>query len=313
MVNVPPPLRDVRGLTIGHVTHERSRTGCTVIRFDHSALTAVEVRGAAPGTRELDLLGPGRTVQHADAIVLSGGSAFGLAAADGVMHALANHGRGVPTPAGPVPIVPAAVIFDLAEGESVAPVAEDGELAYRSAVAVPNVTQGRVGAGTGATVCKILGPSHRQPGGFGVAQRLIGEHSVTAVAVVNAFGVPMTSSGASMDPREALLSADPRDVSFGESTTLVAVVTTMPCDHGALIRACVGAHDAVARMIIPAHTMVDGDVAFASTLSEGSIVPGDLMRLTMAVELSVEEAVRRASSSAGDGSTDANAEEPIAL
>ncbi len=312
MVNVPSPLRDVPGLTIGHATKERSRTGCTVIRFGSPALTAVEVRGAAPGTRELDLLGPGRMVQHADAILLSGGSAFGLAAADGVMHALAGDGRGFPTSAGPVPIVPAAVIFDLAEGDHATPVATDGAMAYRSAVAVPDVAQGRVGAGTGATVGKIFGPSHRQPGGFGVAQRFIGEHSVTAVAVVNAFGGLTTSSRASMDPRAGLLARGTRDVPAGESTTLVAVVTTMPCDHGALIRACVGAHDAVARMIVPAHTMVDGDVAFASTLSPGPIVPGDVMALTMAAELSVEEAIRSAASFAHDGPADANAEEQSA-
>lgn len=310
MVNVPSPLRDVPGLTIGHVTNERARTGCTVIRFGHPALTAVEVRGAAPGTRELDLLGPGRSVQHADAIVLSGGSAFGLAAADGVMRALANDGRGFTTPAGPVPIVPAAVIFDLAEGEPVAPVTEDGEMAYRSAAAVSDVAQGRVGAGTGATVGKILGPSHGEPGGFGVAQRFVGEHSVTAIAVLNAFGIPTTSSGGGVDARARLMSRGTAEAPFGESTTLVAVVTTMPCHHGALVRACVGAHDAIARMVIPAHTMVDGDVAFASTLSEGTISPDDGMRLTMAVELSVEEAIRRAVSPAKDGSADAKVEKP---
>lgn len=294
MVTVSSPLRDVPGLSIGHMTNARARTGCTVIRFDHPALTAAEVRGAAPGTRELDLLTAGRMVQRADAIVLTGGSAFGLATADGVVRALANDGRGFPTPAGPVPIVPAAVIYDLSEGEPLPPTALDGKLAYRSSAALPDVEQGNVGAGAGATMCKILGPLHLRPGGLGIAQRLIGEHSVTALAVVNAFGVPAQPVGNALDPREALLSAGPTRIPFGESTTLLAVVTTLPCDHGALIRVCVAAHDALTRTIIPAHTMVDGDVAFASTLSEGPITPDDAMRLTMAVELAVEAAIRAA-------------------
>lgn len=309
-MNESSPLRDVPGLTIGHFTNARARTGCTVIRFDHPALTAVEVRGAAPGTRELDLLGPGRTVQRADAIVLGGGSAFGLAAADGVMQALASDGRGFPTSAGPVPIVPTAVIYDLAEGEPVAPTARDGEAAYRSATAVPDVAQGRVGAGTGAIVGKILDPSLRKPGGLGIAQRLVGEHAVTAVAVLNAFGVPASNSSPGTDPRERLLSAVTAEVPFGQSTTLVAVVTTMSCDHGALIRACVGAHDAIARTVVPAHTMVDGDVVFASTLSESAIAPQNPMSLTMAVELSVEEAIRSAATLTAGGPADANLEGP---
>lgn len=307
-MNVPSPLRDVPGLTIGHVTKERARTGCTVIRFEHPVLTAVEVRGAAPGTRELDLLASGRTVQHADAIVLAGGSAFGPAAADGVMRALASDGRGFPTPAGPVPIVPAAVIFDLAEGDSVAPTAEDGETAYRSTAAVPDVAQGRVGAGTGATVSKILGRLRRKPGGLGIAQRLVGEHSVTAIAVLNSFGVPGTTSGPGVDARARQVSVDATGVLFGESTTLVAVVTTMPCDHGALTRACVAAHDGLARTVVPAHTMVDGDVVFASTMSEGAITPRDAMKLTMAVELAVEAAIRSAATVAGDRPANARSE-----
>lgn len=304
-MNESAPLRDVPGLAIGHSTNLAARTGCTVIRFDRPALTAVEVRGAAPGTRELDLLGPGRTVQRADAIVLTGGSAFGLAVADGAMHALANDGRGFPTSAGPVPIVPAAVIYDLAEGEPVAPTATHGEAAYRSASALPNVMQGCVGAGTGATVGKILGPSFRQSGGLGIAQRFIGKHSVTAIAVLNAFGVPMTGAEAAGDPRAGMLKADASNPPFGESTTLVAVVTTMSCDHGALTRACISAHDALARAVVPAHTMVDGDVVFASTLSESAIAPQNPMALTMAVEFSVEAAIRRAAMLAAGGLADA--------
>lgn len=294
MVNEPVPVANVPGLSIGHATNERVRTGCTVIRFDRPALTAVEVRGAAPGTRELALLEPGRAVQRVDAIVLAGGSAFGLAAADGVVRALAGDGRGFPTHAGPVPIVPAAVIYDLAEGLPVAPAARDGDAAYRSATPLSDVPQGRVGAGTGATVSKILGPALTVPAGVGIGQRPIGEHLVTAVVVLNAFGVPTGSIEQGTDPRASLVAAMSSDVPHGESTTLIAVVTTMPCDHQALVRACVAAHDALARMVVPAHTMVDGDVAFASTLTEAAISAGEVMRLTMAVELAVETAIEHA-------------------
>lgn len=294
-------IQNVEGLTIGHATNLEARTGCTVICFDHPALSAAEVRGAAPGTRELDLLAPGRTVQHADAIVFTGGSAFGLAAVDGVVRALASDGRGFPTPAGPVPIVPAAVIYDLSTGAPVAPGASDGESAYRSADSLHDAARGTVGAGTGATVGKILGPSGQRPGGLGISQRSLGDHTITAIAVVNAFGVPATGQDAEADVREKFLASSSVRPPFGESTTLVAVVTTLPCDHGTLIRACVAAHDAVARAIIPAHTMADGDVVFASTLVEGSISPADALRFAVAVELGVEGAIRGAAQASTEG------------
>ncbi len=291
MVTIPSPLQNVPGLTIGHATNEHARTGCTVVGFDRPALTAVEVRGAAPATRETDLLAAGRTVQRADAIVLTGGSAFGLAAADGVAGALACNGRGFSTSAGPVPIVPAAAIFDLAHGERAAPTAEDGATAYRSATSLPDVRQMQAGAGTGATVGKILGSSQPLTGGFGIAQRFIGAHSVTAMAVVNSFGIPVAIWDNVHDPRELLLEREISALPLSESTTLVVVVTTIPCDHGVLTRACVAAHDAIARAILPAHTILDGDVMFASTMSEGTITMDDAMKLTMATELSVEAAI----------------------
>lgn len=303
MVGEATAVQDVEGVTIGHATNLAARTGCTVIRFDHPALTAVEVRGAAPGTRELDLLAAGRTVQRADAIVFAGGSAFGLAAVDGVVRALASEGRGFPTPAGPVPIVPAAVIYDLSTGAAVAPGAFDGESAYRSAGLLHAAAQGTVGAGTGATVSKIRGPSGQRPGGLGISQRALGDHTITAIAVVNAFGVPSTGEEAEPDVREEFLDSPLARPPFGESTTLVAVVTTLPCDHGTLIRACVAAHDAMARAIIPAHTMVDGDVVFASTLVEGSISSADALRFAVAVELSVEGAIRGATQASREGAS----------
>lgn len=287
---------DVPGVTIGHATDLEARTGCSVILFDEPALTAVEARGAAPGTRELDLLAPGRLVQRADAILFTGGSAFGLSAADGVVRALATAGRGFPTPAGPVPIVPAAVIFDLAVGRALAPDSTFGEAAVIDAGPIPGSPEGSVGAGTGATWGTIGGVDSISPGGVGIAQQVIDAGTVTAIAVVNAFGMIRASADDTIDPRATFLTnGSAADPAAGQATTLVAVITTVVCNHDALIRCCVAAHDGIARMIVPAHTLVDGDVAFASSTSEGPIAPRDLMRLTIATELAVERAIRRGS------------------
>lgn len=290
MVDATTTPRDVAGLSVGHTTDVIAKTGCTVIAFDAPALTAAEVRGAAPGTRELDLLAPGRTVQRADAILLTGGSAFGLRAADGVMQALANLGRGFPTPTIPVPIVPAAVIFDLATGQPEIPTPDDGATAFRTAMPLSQVETGRVGAGTGATRDTILGPEGAKPGGFGIAQIDVAGGTVTAMVVVNAFGVVDPDH----DPRplalDALAGANP----FGQNTSLISVVTDVACGHDVLTRLCIAAHDALARVVWPAHTIADGDVAFASTLHDGPTDPGTVLPLTIATELAVEAAIRSA-------------------
>src|SRR5437870_5476304 len=152
----------------GHWTDHNALTGCTVVLFDRLAPAVVDVRGGAPGTRETDLLAPGRLVRSVDAILLAGGSAFGLAAADGVMRYLREQDRGVSTPAGPVPIVPAAVIFDLAVGLPIAPNADAGYQACLSARPIGDLPRGRIGAGVGATTGKLLGGS-AQRGGLGVS------------------------------------------------------------------------------------------------------------------------------------------------
>jgi L-aminopeptidase/D-esterase-like protein len=283
-------IRDVPGVRLGHATHREGQTGCTVISFDRPALTAVEVRGAAPGTRELDLLAPGRTVQRADAILLTGGSAFGLRAADGVMRSLAERGRGFPTPAGPVPIVPAAVIFDLATGSPVAPTADDGAAALNAATELSRVATGALGAGTGARWGAILGRDRARPGGFGMAQVDIAGGTVTALAVVNAFGVVAPQDDPRSEYLEPMSSAPP----FGQSTTLMAVVTDVPCTHDVLTRLCVAAHDALARTIWPSHTLVDGDVAFASSLTESPTPAEAMLPLAIATELATEAALLRA-------------------
>lgn len=276
------------GVSVGHTTDAPSKTGCTVIAFDTPVLTAAEVRGAAPGTRELDLLAPGRTVQRADAILLTGGSAFGLRAADGVMQSLRNLERGVPTPAIPVPIVPAAVIFDLANVQPEVPGVDDGATAFRTAAPLSRIETGSVGVGTGARWGGILGPDAVRAGGFGAAQIEVLEGTVTAFCVVNAFGIVAPTQ----DPRVLALNAAASTPPFGQNTTLISVVTDIACNHDVLTRLCVAAHDALARIIWPSHTVVDGDVAFASTTKEGVAGPETILPLTFATELAVEKALR---------------------
>ena len=275
---------------IGHWTDHENRTGCTVIVFPDSCLTTVDSRGGAPGTRETDVLGPANLVRRADAILLTGGSAFGLAAADGVMRALREEGRGFQTAAGPVPIVPSAVLFDLDVGLQVWPDASAGRQAVASAVPIASVERGRVGAGTGATVGKILGEP--RPGGLGIATIVVGSGSITAIVAVNAIGVVAGS-----DPRPALLALTPSDVppvGLNENTTIGLVIIDAEADQVTLARCAIAAHDGLARMIVPSHTIFDGDTLFVSTLREGSPDPMTIARLAMATELAVEQAIRDA-------------------
>jgi len=280
---------DMPGLAVGHFTNASARTGCTVLAFDRAALSAAEVRGAAPGSRELDCLAPGRLEQHANAIVLTGGSAFGLAAADGVMRELAAQGRGYRTAAGVVPIVPAAVIYDLVHGEPIAPTAGDGRAALLAAVPISQAAQGSVGAGTGATWDKLGGTP--RPGGVGIGQVPVGDHLVTAIVVLNAMG---SVAGLGPDRRPQVLEGLWPRLTPRQATTLIAVVTSHPCDHGTLTRMCVAAHDALARTVVPAHTMFDGDIAFASTLADGPASADVSLLLGLATELAVESAIVRA-------------------
>lgn len=283
-------LAPLDGVAVGHWTDTDARTGCTVIRFNAPALTAVDIRGAAPGSRELALLAPGRAVQRPDAIMLTGGSALGLGAADGVVRWLTEHQRGYPTPAGPVPIVPAAVIFDLATGDRAWPDADAGYSAAEGSTPLDALATGSVGAGTGATVGAMLGPGRSSPGAFLAAQIRIDEGTVSAFAVVNAFGA-LAGTG-DVDPRAALLSLPPGRVPFGEATSLLACVTDIPLDHASLQRMTVAMHDGLARSIVPAHTLVDGDLAFASALREDPAAPPDRsLRACLAAELAVETAI----------------------
>lgn len=259
----------VPGIEVGHWSDPSAVTGCTVVVLPEPNVVAVEVRGAAPGSRETALLEPGMRVEQVQAILLTGGSAFGLAAADGVVRGLEADGRGHETPVARVPIVPAAVIFDLSpEDPSVRPGPDQGEAAYRAASTDP-VRNGLVGAGTGATVAKWRGLEHMQPGGLGSSVRRVGDATVGVLVVVNAVGDLFTLSGEPLTggPHEPGPPVIPD--STMTNTTLVVVATNFLMTRNELTRLAVRSQDALAVCIRPVHTRFDGDIAFA--VSCGSI------------------------------------------
>ena len=265
------------GYRVGHATDRPRRTGCTVILPPPGSIAAVDVRGGAPGTRETGVFVPGNLVSQIHAVVFAGGSAFGLAAADGVMGWMRERSEGFGMGSVRVPIVAAAILFDLAVGDSEAyPDAAMGRAACEAA-SEDTVETGGVGAGTGATIGKILGVPRSSPGGVGLAgATLPGGEKVAALAIVNAFGnVVDPETGAwiagaradddrPFDVERALLSdALAQSPLAGTQTTLVCVATTAGFDPASLKRIAMEAHDGVARAVRPAHTLVDGDVVFA--------------------------------------------------
>lgn len=257
----------IPGLRVGHWTDPVAETGCTVVVLPEPNVVTAEARGAAPGTREYALLQPGMRVEQAQAIVLTGGSAFGLAAADGVVRMLEADGRGHETPFGKVPIVPAAVLFDLFPGDpSVRPGPAEGAEAYRAASSDP-VAHGRVGAGTGATAAKWRGLEHVRPGGLGTATRPAGKATVGAMVAVNAIGDVFTVSGEPLTggSHEPGPPAMVPQAFVAENTTLVVVATDGALDRIELTRLVVRAHDAIAACIRPSHTRWDGDIVFAAS------------------------------------------------
>jgi L-aminopeptidase/D-esterase-like protein len=260
-----------------------ARTGCTVVLLPDGTTGSAEVRGGAPATRELDALAPERMVHRVDAVVLTGGSAFGLAAADGVMRWCEEQGIGFPTPAGPVPIVPTLGLYDLAVGDAaVRPTAEAGYQACVAATAGP-VALGPVGAGTGATVGNWRGPSAVRPGGIGSATVRHGELVVSALVAVNAYGdIDRDGSGTS-EP----LPGEPVPI-YG-NTTIGVVATNARFDKLACLLIAQGAHDGLARSVVPAHTRADGD-AFVAIATGRVDAVADVVR--MAAVSAVERAVR---------------------
>lgn len=256
-------ITDVDGVRVGHWTDGDAQTGCTVVLLPDGTVASGEVRGGAPATREFALLEPTRMVTRLDAVVLTGGSAFGLAAADGVMGHLAEAGVGFETAAGPVPIVVAMALYDLAVGDgTVRPTAETGRLAAAAAVG-GRVETGLVGAGTGATVAKWRGPEHRRPGGL-VTATLRGDGGlvVSTLVAVNAFGEP----GA--DPRDvahgSTAGSDLTEAAPGTNTTIGVVVTNARLDKVGCHLLAQSAHHGLARSVAPSHTAVDGDAFVAA-------------------------------------------------
>ena len=294
-------LTAVPGVRVGHWTDPVGLTGVTVVVLPEPNVTTGEVRGAAPGTLETALLAPGMKVEAVQAIALCGGSAFGLAAADGVVAELEADGRGYTTPVAVVPIVPAAVIFDLAIGDPRArPGPAAGAAAYRAATSAP-VEMGNVGAGTGATVAGWRGPQARRKGGLGSAAATVGGVTVGALAVVNAVGDAFTLEGLPLTGGSPVpVVAPPVRPLPLEATTLVVVATDAALDRAALTRVCVRSHDALAVCLRPSHTRYDGDAVFAASCGP---LPGDPDLVAeaafTAVGRSIEAALRAAGPAGG--------------
>lgn len=297
------------GIRVGHASDFRGLTGCTVVLCEAGAVCGVDVRGSAAGTRELTPCLPGHLVGKVHAIFLTGGSAFGLDAAAGVMKHLEERGVGFPAGGVAVPIVPAAVIFDLHLGSAAArPTAKMALAACRKATS--HVEEGSVGAGTGATVGKLLGMGCAMKGGVGFgSQTIFGGIRVEALAVVNAFGdvvEPFTGrilAGARTAPSSSDFADTPRQMLQGkvrrafalESTTLAVVWTSARLDKLQTTKLAEMTHAGLARALRPVHTMFDGDLVFA--LSLGSAARGrvaDLSTLGTAAAEAVAVAIVRA-------------------
>ena len=304
-------LCDVAGVQVGHFTDSRRPTGCTVVLCPQGAVCGVDVRGAAPGTRETDLLRPDNLVEQVHAVLLTGGSAFGLDAAGGVMRWLDERGHGLSVRGVTVPIVPAAVLFDLWLGDArIRPDAAAGYAACEAASATAPA-QGSAGAGAGASVGKLFGIERAMKGGIGTASVTVGAITVGALVAVNATGdVIDPANGAVLAgtrgkdglPRSAvraILAGElpPRAIA-GMATTIGVVATNAALTKAQTNKLATMAHDGLARTIHPVHTMADGDTLFAlATGASGR--PGDMSVLGVlaaeAVAQAVLAAVRQAS------------------
>ena len=279
-------LTAVRGLAVGHWTEPTARTGCTVILAPEDGCVASgRVLGPAPGSRESSLLEPDKTIGRVDAVVLSGGSAYGLAAAHGVMRWLEGRGRGFDTGFARVPIVPAAVLYDLGVGDpNVRPDEAAGIMAAEDATDRP-VEQGRVGAGTGATVGKLRGPASATPSGLGSHAALVGGAVVAAIAISNAVGnLVDPDSGAlvaGLPGIAGLAAAEGLAVMPGTNTTLVAVATDAPITKTEAHALSLSAHIGIARVTRPSHTLFDGDSAFVMSTCSGPRVAAQALSIAV--------------------------------
>ena len=302
----PPPA----GFRIGHWSDAEARTGCTVVIAPEGSRGGVDVRGGGPGTRETDVIGPLAGTDRVSAVVFAGGSAYGLAAADGVMHWLEERGIGYPTPAGVVPIVPAAIVFDLAAGDaSVRPDAAAGRAACDAAYeGVPE--RGRVGAGTGTAAGKVLGRERAAASGVGYAGSSTGAGvSVAALAVANPFGDVIAPDGSAL---AVARDGQGREVRAAEAiagmegppqwtrmtpanTTLACVMTDAALSKADCARVARAAAAGIARAVEPVFTDVDGDVVFC--LASGTGEPADRFTILQVQALAasvVADAIRDA-------------------
>lgn len=306
-------ITDVQGLRVGHWTDLQAATGCTVVLCPQGAVASADVRGGAPGTRETDLLRPGNLVERAHAILLAGGSAYGLEAASGVTRWLEERGHGFPVLSGVVPLVPAAVLFDLSIGSAdVRPDMQAGYSACEAAADGP-VAQGTVGAGAGATVGKALGMERALKGGVGTAAEMTASGiTVAALIAVNSFGEVV-------DPDSGQVVAGPRGEAPGSfvstletlrqqpplspfsggaqagapNSTIGVVATDAVLTKEQVYRLAIIAQTGLARAVRPAHTPVDGDSIFALATC-GNETATDTLQLGALAARAVERAILRA-------------------
>jgi L-aminopeptidase/D-esterase-like protein len=301
-------ITDIAGLKVGHFTDARRPTGCTVVLTEAGATAGVDVRGAAPGTRETDLLDPVNTVQAVHAVVLSGGSAFGLETAAGVMRYLEERGIGFDTGAARVPIVPAAILYDLGVGDP--KIRPDATAGYQACQAASSSApaEGNVGAGAGATVGKLFGLPRAMKGGIGTAAiKLPSGAAVGALIAVNAIGdvfdhhTGQLIAGARTTDGNALLGAmvamlrgeQLPPLPAGTATTLGVVATDAALTKAQATKVAQMAHDGLARTINPAHTAADGDTIFALATGQ-SAQPANVTLIGALAAEAVAQAVVRA-------------------
>ncbi|MCS6872033.1 MAG: P1 family peptidase [Anaerolineae bacterium] len=298
-------LTAVRGIQVGHATDHEAITGCTVVLCPPQTVGGVDQRGSAPGTRETDLLRPSRLVQHVNAIVLAGGSAYGLAAADGVMRYLEERSIGYPTPSGVVPIVPAAILYDLDIGRADRrPDAAMGYAACQAASEAP-VPQGSLGAGTGAVVGRLMGIRNATKGGIGSAALQFGNGLVVAALVaVNALGDVVDEQGrimAGVHQNGQFLGAlnllRTQQGTLLTNTVIGVVATNARLSKEEVNAVASAAHNGIAQAVRPSHTPFDGDTIFA--LATGQVETSLLAVSALAAEVTaaaIRNAVRYAES-----------------
>jgi L-aminopeptidase/D-esterase-like protein len=307
----PGSITDVAGIEVGHFTDHRRPTGCSVVIARGGAVAGVDVRGAAPGTRETDLLHPSNLVDQVHAITLAGGSAWGLDAASGVMQWLEEQGIGLNTGYGLVPIVPAAVIFDLGLGDS--RIRPDAHAGYQACVAASHLApaQGNAGAGAGALVGKLYGMALAMKGGVGSASICVDGITVGALVACNAMGDVLdpgsgqvvagarTPDGKTLrNARKAMLAGQlPQSLLPGTNTTIGVIATDAVLTKPQAHRLAQVSHDGLARTINPVHTLLDGDTLFAMGTGRSGRSTSMLLLATLAAEVTaraVLQAVRAA-------------------